>query len=549
MQAVQWIKEKEASNGLEILSFNNPKFLKTLEGAIQFGKSVLFEAIDTEIDPMIDPVLEKNIVINAGVKYIKLGDTQVEWEENFKLFLTTKLSNPYYPPEVFGKTMIINFMVTMQGLSDQLLNVVVGYEKPELERLRKLLITETSENRSTLKGLEDVLLYELSTSTGDIVENENLINTLAEAKTKAMQIEKALEKAKITSADIEENRENYKGVARRGAILFFAMAGLSNISSMYEYSLQSYLKVFLISLDKSRKDSILQSRLKNITDKLTTNVYDFTCMGIFEVHKLMFSFQMTTLIMKYESDLDPIEMDFFLKGNTSLEAVKRKKTMKWISESGWKDLQKLNDMAPRWNNIINNLVDHEPQWKKWYDNERPEDIKFPDGYSDWVTPFQQLMIMRIFRPDRVYNAIKQFIIAKMGDEHYVSPLTPSTDKIFEQSSATTPIVYILSPGADPHEDIEKLCEAQNEGTKAVAKVSFKYVSLGQGMGDRAKSLIKAGTTKGHWVLLENCHLLTSWLKDLEIIIESLEDKKQKPDPNFRLWLTTAPTDLFPLGIL
>jgi len=98
---------------------------------------VLFEAIDTEIDPMIDPVLEKNIVANAGIKYIKLGDSQVEWEENFRLFLTTKLSNPYYPPEVFGKTMIINFMVTIGGLQEQLLNVVVGFEKPELERLRK----------------------------------------------------------------------------------------------------------------------------------------------------------------------------------------------------------------------------------------------------------------------------------------------------------------------------------------------------------------------------------------------------------------------------
>lgn len=75
MQAVSWIKEKEAGNSLDILSFNNPKFLKILETAIQYGHSVLFEAIDTELDPMIDPVLEKMIVINAGVKYIKLGDT------------------------------------------------------------------------------------------------------------------------------------------------------------------------------------------------------------------------------------------------------------------------------------------------------------------------------------------------------------------------------------------------------------------------------------------------------------------------------------------
>ncbi len=68
MQAVSWIKEKELGNNLDILSFNEHNFLRKLENAIQFGKSVLFEAIDTEIDPMIDPVLEKNIVVNAGLR-------------------------------------------------------------------------------------------------------------------------------------------------------------------------------------------------------------------------------------------------------------------------------------------------------------------------------------------------------------------------------------------------------------------------------------------------------------------------------------------------
>lgn len=116
------------------------------------------------------------------------------------------------------------------------------------------------------------------------------------------------------------------------------------------------------------------------------------------------------MIMKYDGDLDPHEMDFFLKGNTSLDQVKRKKTQKWISESGWKDLQKLVEMHPRWANLCNDVVEHDHQWKLWYDNERPEDMKFPDGYSDWTSPFQKLIIMRIFRPDRVYNSIKNFII-------------------------------------------------------------------------------------------------------------------------------------------
>jgi dynein heavy chain len=130
-------------------------------------------------------------------------------------------------------------------------------------------------------------------------------------------------------------------VAKRGAILFFAMQGLSAISEMYEYSLSSYLTVFKNALDTARKDNILQNRLRNIKDKLTQLVYEFTCMGIFEKHKLMFSFQMTTMIMDGDGDLNKIELDFFLKGNTSLDAIAREKPYPWLSANGWKDLQRL----------------------------------------------------------------------------------------------------------------------------------------------------------------------------------------------------------------
>ena len=100
-------------------------YIKRLEMAIKFGKSILFEAIDEEIDPMIDPVLEKNIVKEAGVKMLTMGDQKMEYNDDFRMFLTTKISNPNYTPEIFGKTMIINFSVTMIGLRDQLLNEVV----------------------------------------------------------------------------------------------------------------------------------------------------------------------------------------------------------------------------------------------------------------------------------------------------------------------------------------------------------------------------------------------------------------------------------------
>lgn len=154
--------------------------------------------------------------------------------------------------------MIINFNVTLMGLRDQLLNEVVGYEKPDLEAARKNLILETSQNRATIKELEDVLLSELSKETDiPLVDNVPLIETLDNAKTKANEINIALEAAKVTTADIEANRESYKDVAKRGAILFFALQGLKSISEMYEYSLTSYMTVFMNSLETARKDNIL----------------------------------------------------------------------------------------------------------------------------------------------------------------------------------------------------------------------------------------------------------------------------------------------------
>ena len=274
MQAVNWIKEKERNNKLEITTFNVHDYMKKLEMSIQFGHPVLFEAIDEEIDPMLDPVLEKSYVVKAGQKFIKVTDNQIEWDDNFKLYFTSKLQNPKYTPEIMGKTMIINYNVTLDGLKDQLLNEVVGYERPELERQRKQLIIETSENKAKLKQEEDLLLSELSNNTGPLVDNEPLIETLEGAKEKAEKIASDLKVAESTAADIEVSRSNYVTVAKRGAILFFAMAGLSRISEMYEYSLTSYLEVFRKALATSRKDNILQNRLRNIKEKLTQSVFD-----------------------------------------------------------------------------------------------------------------------------------------------------------------------------------------------------------------------------------------------------------------------------------
>jgi hypothetical protein len=69
--------------------------------------------------------------------------------------------------------------------------VLVAFERRELEEQREHLIQETSENKNLLKDLEDSLLRELATSTGNMLDNVELVQTLEETKSKAMEVQAA----------------------------------------------------------------------------------------------------------------------------------------------------------------------------------------------------------------------------------------------------------------------------------------------------------------------------------------------------------------------
>merc|ERR1719431_491568 len=69
--------------------------------------------------------------------------------------------------------------------------------------------------------------------------------------------------------------------------------------------------------------------------------------------------------------------------------------------------------------------------------------------------------------------------------------------------------------------------------------------MGQGQEEVALHFLETAKTRGNWLMLQNCHLLVKWLKDLEKALGNLG----KPHPDFRLWLTTDPIDDFPIGIL
>lgn len=136
VQAANWIRKMEKKNNLEVLKFSFPDYMKRLEYCIPLGYPVLIENIEEILEAPLDPLLYKQTFKQGGGLLIQLGENVIEYHKNFKLYLTSKMRNPHYLPEIFNKVTIINFALTLTGLQDQLLGkYCVRYFNLELGRL------------------------------------------------------------------------------------------------------------------------------------------------------------------------------------------------------------------------------------------------------------------------------------------------------------------------------------------------------------------------------------------------------------------------------
>jgi len=83
---------------------------------LQEGYPVLIESIENEVDPLIDPILEKQITVKGKSKLIIIADQEMDYDDHFRLYMTSRLANPHFSPELAAKATIIDFTVTLGGL-------------------------------------------------------------------------------------------------------------------------------------------------------------------------------------------------------------------------------------------------------------------------------------------------------------------------------------------------------------------------------------------------------------------------------------------------
>ncbi|KAK3559476.1 hypothetical protein QTP86_013663 [Hemibagrus guttatus] len=442
------------------------------------------------ISETIEPVLDPLLgrnTIKKG-KYICIGDKEVEYHPNFRLILHTKHFNPHYQPEMQAQCTLINFIVTRE-----LLAAVVAKERPDLEMLKVL-------------------------------------------------------EAKTAEAKITEARENYRPVSIRAALLFFILSDLNKINPIYQVSLKAFSKVFEEAIMQTEPADDVKQRVDNLNNEITYSIFMYTNRCLFERDKLTFIALIVFQILTKNKEINPSELDFLLRFPFKAGVVS---PVDFLSNQGWGGIKALAEMD-EFRNLDTDIVDFATRWKKFVESEAPEKEMLP---QDWKkkSSIQKLCMMRCIRPDRMCYAIRNFVEAKLGTK-YVDGRSVEFAVSFEESSSSTPMFFILSPAVDPLTDIEALDLYRLQSLKkgfTTDNGRFHNVSLGQGQEVVAEAALDLAAAQGHWVILQNIHLVAKWLGSLDKRIEKYSTGSHS---DYRVFMSAEPaptpeSHIIPQGLL
>ncbi|XP_059253508.1 dynein axonemal heavy chain 11 [Mustela nigripes] len=538
-QGIKWIKNKYGAD-LKVTHLGQKGFLNAIETALAFGDVILVENLEETLDPVLGPLLGRN-TIRKG-KYIRIGDKECEFNKNFRLILHTKLANPHYKPELQAQTTLLNFTVTEDGLEAQLLAEVVNMERPDLEKLKLVLTKHQNDFKIQLKYLEDDLLLRLSAAEGSFLDDTELVERLEMTKATAAEIESKVIEAKENERKINEARECYRPVAARASLLYFVINDLRKINPIYQFSLKAFNMLFLRAIEQADKVEDVQGRVSILMENVTHAVFLYTSQALFERDKLTFLSQMAFQILLRKKEIDPLELDFLLRftvEHTYLSPVDFLTTQSW---SALKAVALLEEFR----GIDRDVEGSAKQWRRWAESECPEKEKLPQEWKK-KSLIQKLIILRAVRPDRMTYALRNFVEEKLGAK-YVGRIRVDLVKAFEDSSPDTPIFFILSPGVDALKDLEILGKRLGF---TIDSGKLYNVSLGQGQETVAEKALEKASKGGHWVILQNVHLVAKWLGTLEKLLERFSQGSHR---DYRVFMSAEPAPtprehIIPQGLL
>ena len=431
-----------------------------------------------------------------------------------------------------------------------------------------------AENSRQLKETEDRIIQVLSSSEGNILEDETAINVIASSKVLSNEVSSKQAVAEQTERNIDEARSQYVRAATPASLLFFTTSHLAQIESMYQYSLSWVVDIYRYSIQTVRRRLQL---LQGLTSPRLSN-FDFTSC----VHRMCLSSASAKKCVRKCRQRSRRTSQLELMQSTRCSRLSFTRTcadpsskrISSCSRSLWPApslspshfplishgsrfclgaaFQAMEDPASPWSGSLTNsgrksfmchssstssrvfqvggmsalplwvlcpvvpaaasssvqivviqiltkpcgcdVIDSIPsagnmqangsKFKHFYDAADlvAEPLPFP---WDELSPFDSLIFVRLFRPDKILPAISKYVSAELGS-HFLEPQTFDLEQSFAAAAPARPLLFVLSPGSDPMSALLAFADAKGAAVESV--------SLGQGQGVKAEALIARAAT-------------------------------------------------------
>lgn len=543
-QATEFIMNEFAGRKITKTSFLDDSFRKNLESALRFGNPLLVQDVEN-YDPILNPVLNKELRRTGGRVLITLGDQDIDLSPSFVIFLSTRDPTVEFPPDICSRVTFVNFTVTRSSLQSQCLNQVLKAERPDIDEKRSDLLKLQGEFHLRLRQLEKSLLQALNDAKGKILDDDSVITTLETLKKEAADIGQKVEETDKVIAEIETVSQQYLPLSTACSNIYFTMDSLNQIHFLYQYSLKMFLDIFSTVLYNNSKldgKSDYSARLLIITKDLFAVCYDRVARGMLHSDRLTFAILLCKIHLKgtSEQNLDA-EFNFFLRNREGLLA--NQQPIEGLSSEQIESVNRLAIRLPIFKKLIEKIKGM-PELGAWLQQSSPEQ-NVPQlwdeskALSPVVAAMHRLLLIQAFRPDRVIAAGQLLVSTVLGDD-----FMPLAEKeldfsacVENQLTSNTPALLCSVPGFDASGRVDDLAAELNKQISSIA--------IGSAEGfNQAERAINMACKSGRWVLLKNVHLAPQWLIQLEKKLHSLQ-----PHAAFRLFLTMEISPRVPVNLL
>jgi dynein heavy chain 1, cytosolic len=527
-RVTEFLQKECKDRRLTVTSFLDDSFTKQLESSLRFGNPILIQDAE-HLDPILNHVLNKEYQKTGGRVLIQLGKQQIDFSPAFKIYLSTRDPSATFAPDICSRTTFVNFTVTQSSLQTQSLNDVLKSERPDVDERRSNLIKLQGEFKIHLRQLEKRLLQALNESRGNILDDDNVIETLETLKTEAAEISAKMNNTEGVMAEVEEITQQYSIIARSCSAVFAVLEQLHYLNHFYQFSLRYFLDIFHSVLHGNKhltNETNHNVRRDIVVRDLFVTAFKRTALGLLQRDRITLAMLLVQATpYKMDKGLLDVILDNRVEGrDLSTDKDLRDETfMRAKRLAALKD--KLDGVSPS-------------AWDKFFSEELAENF-VPQVWDAKTEPYDQalqsLLLVKLFRLDRFVPAAERFVALVFGSDLF--DIVEDLNGTVTQVSATRPIALVSSPGFDASYKVDSLVE----------RMGVKCINIAMGSNEGVASADKAVSSAaqtGSWVLVKNVHLAPTWLQSLEKRMDSLN-----PHSEFRLFLSMESSPKIPVNLL